>query len=162
MAQLPPRYQFFTGIKNKYKWKLFIAKPPQSNSTQPFTFPFLDICFYNENKTYISDIDLSMARSQYEKSSVFPLVLRPFYHLWLPAPKDTAEVIRQEFNGTENMCKLHLWNHKINKVLLFHEVSVPCTELCSYFPCVNRTQTSSGHLESLVIGEDTIYSLETK
>lgn len=54
---------------------------------QPWTYPFIDIAYYDENDTHIWQANYgfdSIDACSLSKDKVFPLVWRPFGEIWLP------------------------------------------------------------------------------
>ena len=104
----------------KYKWR----------------YPFIDIKFYQENDTDIWKMD-NMDPQQYRifKSDFYPLHLRPFGKMWLPAPKDTNNFLKTKFR--EFTCKSGKWNHvkeKHRRTKLVRD----CSMIVDYYPHVER------------------------
>ena len=161
LKDLPPRFGRYT-VEMEYRWKVYVVKHhPYENSTQNWSYPFLDICFYKytNNGTVIQDIDASFTDSWYKVNSVFPLMKRPFYHLSLCVPRETPRILGQEYNISK--CVSHWWDHKTRKYIS-DQISVSCTKLHPYFPFVSRGEMKTGTREYLMMGSKVvnIYDVE--
>ena len=160
LAKLSSRYGHYTK-DNAPRWKLYMAKRHQfENSTNSWASPFVDICFYRKNGTYIQDISKTFSTSRYEIESVFPVIPRPFYHLSLLCPRDTAKVVNTEYKIKENRCRSAWWDHRKRKGIQSKMTS--CSELYPYFPFVNHEKHKNSSVEYLEINGRVIYLYETE
>lgn len=54
---------------------------------QKWSYPFIDISYFNENSTHIWRVNYAanaVADCSLLKTDIFPLVWRPFGEIWLP------------------------------------------------------------------------------
>lgn len=99
-------------------------------------WPYLDLTFYRESRTHITEIAQSNSREySFLKSDTFPLIFRPLGPMWAPAPRNTLAFLQETYpNNFE--CTSLIWSH-------FHErpvkpISLPCHELANRFAFVKR------------------------
>ena len=141
--------QFILHTKTRNRWKFYDEKKSRPIHGRPWKYPFLDLCFYYQNKNFIWDVDPWLKkRYRYPKSNVFPLIQRPFGDLMLPAPRRTKAVIEQTYSL--DRCQTTPYNHSTE-----HRkpgglvVTVPCAALRDSFPFVSHHVTSQGDNETL-------------
>ena len=104
----------------KYKWK----------------FPFIDVFFYQENKTHLSRY-FRDKRIFTLKHHVFPLKLRPFGKYWLPTPKSPIKYLeRLNYTGFYADCIRSTWNHRLE--IGQSPDTIKCSTLKRIYPLVNR------------------------
>lgn len=87
LATLEPDYVAHTSGDRVKFWSS--AAPSGPAGGYPWQWPYIDVCFYDENATHIWDASSEFRDYVYPKTIVFPTHLRPFTGLWLPAPRDT-------------------------------------------------------------------------
>ena len=118
---------------------------------------YMDIKFYQEDKE-LWKID-NMDRQKYTvyKSDFYPLHLRPFGTIWLPAPKDTRLFLLNKYKSFE--CKTGHYNHVQEKVKKVVSVS-NCSVVLDYYPHVVRTRHEHGKrgvVETLLFQNRTLH-----
>ena len=85
-APLAPEY-VLTPTNVRFKFYHIGGK---KMSRYRWTWPYVDVFMYTENSTHIQDTGITYdTEFVFPKSITFPLHLRPFGKLWLPAPRDT-------------------------------------------------------------------------
>ena len=138
LSKLQPRYRI---LKKYPRWKFF------SSVSVPFkdygwAWPFLDLIFYKDRGSYIQEID-SLTREKFNKSTVFPLIKRPFSGLMLPAPRNTLSYLKQRYRL--NRCATNIYNHSRESTTPKHtHKSTDCKHLYNSLPFVFRHQLGSG------------------
>ncbi|KAL8558474.1 hypothetical protein ACOMHN_052291 [Nucella lapillus] len=138
LRKLAPTFRLSTS--QKVRWKLFSQRSPkiQDRSFADWSWPFVDISFYEENSTHIWDMDHKVTTLVYRKADVFPLSYRPFQGRMLPAPKNTSAVLSQTYSSVD-MCSVTAYSHRtetdVTKVKL---ATVRCQRLRHRFPFVVR------------------------
>ena len=119
------------AIKHMSSYKVFYRDAPHAGGFN-WHFPFLDIFFYERNKTHLWC--LKIPDFKYSVDDIFPLVLRPLGQLWLPAPRNSHRL----FEGNVfDLCITHFWNHRLeapNEIMKTH-----CNQLNNIYPFVERT-----------------------
>ena len=121
--------------KKKEYYKIFFKNTPSAGGYS-WNFPFIDIFVYMQNKTHIwqmGDPDTAV-RSKY----IFPLAMRPFGQLWLPAPRKPKKLF--DFDPFDD-CKSYYWNHK--KETGQNETTVKCKDIQHIYPFVQRDNQST-------------------
>ncbi|XP_050418138.1 uncharacterized protein LOC126831592 [Patella vulgata] len=133
-------------LEKNVRWKFY------SNYSRPiedvdWSWPFLDISFFEENSTHIWDADPEDSETFiYKKGDVFPLTRRPFMGLLFPAPKNTTNVILQTFNPRR--CKSIEYSHEFENDV-DDSTEVECDLLNTRYPLVRRKWLSNGVNETL-------------
>lgn len=140
-----------SSIERFHKFKLFYKDSPNAG-TKPWTWPYIDIKYYMENDTHIWNLD-SKPRIRYiERSSFYPLHLRPLSWLWLPAPRDTRGYLINKYKRFR--CRNSHWNHRDEERQKSRKVR--CWRLYHYYPFVWREKLEGGVLEVLRLDGDII------
>ncbi|VDK32345.1 unnamed protein product [Dibothriocephalus latus] len=100
-------------------------------------WPFIDIGYYTSSATHIQE------RASYEgvqptlaKSNVFPLIIRPFYKHWVPAPRNVFAVITQPKPDNVD-CYTPGWSHAFETPL--QRRSMPCNKLAHRYAFVEHS-----------------------
>ncbi|XP_062577793.1 uncharacterized protein LOC134239631 [Saccostrea cucullata] len=142
------------------QWKVF-----RKNYNQ---WPFVDVFFYDENKTHIWDtVPQYRGRFVFSKSDVFPLDYRLFNGLCLPVPKNIKVILEQNYEI--DRCQSPKFDHLTNnRIPSKKRMNIPCNKLFSRFPFVFRDHvdqvfpSSSTFIESKKnIDQSQILSTET-
>ena len=127
----------------------------------PWNWPFADVTFYEEN-----DNSVWAADNQFKvnRSSFYPLHLRPFSGMWLPSPRDPRLLLQMKYRQFK--CKPDNYDHKHemslsywNKIFPSFIQTVNCRSVVGYYPFVHRTVHKKGVNETLKIGELDIYTV---
>lgn len=135
-----------------HKFKFFYRDSPFAGS-RSWKWPFIDVKYYLENRTHVWTLD---KRSKWVPRSIFyPLHLRPFASMWLPAPRDTRSFLRNKYGRFR--CRSSRWNHRIESRQTPKKVR--CWRLHSYYPFVWRDQSPAGVIESLMQDSRVIHSV---
>ncbi|CAF3447468.1 unnamed protein product [Rotaria sp. Silwood2] len=126
-------------LSNKKKqpkyYKVFFKSTPSAGDYS-WNFPFIDVFFYEKNETHlweISDPD-NIIKLEY----IFPLVMRPFGELWLPAPRYPEKLF--DFNPYDD-CIGHFWDHRNETGQ--EVISTKCDDLKHIYPFVERHNQSN-------------------
>lgn len=150
-------YELYTGYR--WRWKLYPVNGSRIPGKQ-WRWPYVDICFYEENATHIIDVEPGSRDYVYRKDDVFPLVARPFEGLLLPAPANTAKVVAEHVSD-ESECLSNSWSHRDENYVPPELIcSVKCRHLYGAYPFVfrdrSRPPASTTALEYLRIGNATV------
>lgn len=146
---LKPKFQFTE--RQRVSWK-FYAESAGAISAQPWRWPFVDICFFDESPTHVFEHDLDMfPEFVFPKEWIFPTVLRPFGRLMLAAPRRTRNVLDLTYNLDE--CVISHYSHRTEMGKDESEVdSVLCDELSTVYPFVEHESLgTAGCNETLVM-----------
>jgi len=144
-----------------HKFKAYFTKSPRIKRA-PWKWPFIDIKFFKENETHIWKYDAPKGVvDPVHKLDFYPLHLRPFSDLWLPAPKNSQYLLHTKFK--EFKCSSAGWDHKIERhVKKEDKVTIPCGDLKDVYPYVCRQWKQQGEtmvvMETLVLDNHSIYS----
>lgn len=139
-----------------FKFKFF-QKSSKKIRNYPWRWPFIDIKFYNETKDLVQNVD---GKKIYKipTKEFFPLHLRPFAHLWLPAPHNTRYFLQTKFKKFK--CRSHSWDHKNETFQRQREAR--CQDIYSVYPHVQRTKIiEAGEtfvMENLMLGSRLLHS----
>ncbi|VDK71740.1 unnamed protein product [Dibothriocephalus latus] len=102
-----------------------------------WAWPIVDIGYYISNATHIHELATANGRYyDYAKSDIFPLLLRPFYKMWAPAPRNTFAFTMQTYPGDGN-CSSLTWSHAFEVGIKGQ--SVPCADLAERYAFVERS-----------------------
>ena len=147
-AQLAPIYVLNTSAK--YRWK-FYANNSTLVTRLLWKFPFVDISFYEKDNVSIWDEDpIFTRRNTFLESDVFPLCLRPYDGVYVPAPRNQKAFVTE--NDLE-VCSSQKYDHRketsVKGGLIFR---TKCSSLWDRWPFVFRTKTEHGTNETLRIG----------
>ncbi|XP_061173406.1 uncharacterized protein LOC133182576 [Saccostrea echinata] len=112
------------------QWKVF-----RKNDNQ---WPFVDVFFYDENKTHIWDtVPQYRGRFVFFKSDIFPLAYRLFNGMCLPVPRNMKVIIEQNYEI--DRCQSPKFDHFTNgRIPPKKRLNIPCNKLYSRFPFVFR------------------------
>ncbi len=140
----------YNGL-NSYKAFFNDTNSPYAGK-YPWRSPFIDILFYEYNKTHLWEENNRKYTTQLK--NIFPLVLRPYGPFWLPSPRDPLGYF--ESVGTKdlkNMCIRSSWNHKKEKTQEIIEVK--CKLLVLDYAFVNQTVVNKTHIIEDVVSLNT-------
>lgn len=105
-------------------------------------YPFIDICYYNENESTLWDTETKyFSKFRFPVSMVFPLRRRPFMDMMLWAPRQTEKYLSLTY-GNLSICKTHHYSHRLEHGIGRKVSSIDCRLLWNVYPFVFR------HLES--------------
>ncbi|ELU07370.1 hypothetical protein CAPTEDRAFT_187730, partial [Capitella teleta] len=136
--------------------------PGKTIKPYSWAWPFMDIIAYEKSKTGFSNIDRTKGhRFKAQVDWIYPLHMRPFGPVWVPAPRDPWKMMGVTYkNGMkEFLCREPAWDH-------MHEtnrksVERTCKDLHNDYRFVYREPKSDGGLiETLKLGDETLYSVE--
>ncbi|BHF70714.1 hypothetical protein SprV_0301376700 [Sparganum proliferum] len=106
-------------------------------SRNDWAWPFVDMGYYVSNVTHISELASAYGRYySYAKSDVFPLLLRPFYKNWVPAPRNALLFTQQTYPESVG-CSALTFSHPFETGLRSRRV--PCIELADRYAFVERS-----------------------
>ncbi|CAF1491420.1 unnamed protein product [Rotaria sordida] len=132
---LVQHYVLLNGAgKLKYS-KVFFKNTPSAGGYS-WNFPFIDIFFYITNETHLWET--TNPDNIIKKEYIFPLIMRPFGELWLPAPRKPEKFFN--FDPYDN-CIGHFWNHRYE--IGQEQLSTKCNHLKHIYPFVERHNQSN-------------------
>jgi len=152
----------FKGIVTNYRWKLAYRHLPLIRKGISWSYPFLDISFFRLTSDKVSDADTPWADRgfRYKICDVFPLVERPFWDLWLPAPRRTDAILKATYDL--DMCVSSSYSHSL-EIYLEQSFSVSCNTLREYYPfVVRRTVNGTVEAEQLMLNNSFIQTVMVK
>nr|ACD54726.1 lipopolysaccharide choline phosphotransferase-like protein [Adineta vaga] len=124
-----------------------------SVSKFPWTFPFVDIFFYATNESHLwlyNRPEQLLVELQY----IFPLIMRPFGQLWLPAPKQPLSFLPFDI---EINCVGNYWDHR-NETFV-NITTQKCVDLTDVYPFVHREIHNGSMTEILRINSTIIHTV---
>jgi hypothetical protein len=141
------------------RWKMFYGNISKINNNIHWSFPFLDISFFRVIPRFVVDSDPGWAnRFRYNISDVFPLVIRPFWDMWIPAPRNTRAVIETTYNISK--CISNYYSHAKEK-LTKATYRLSCQTMNEFYPHVKITKSNtSGVVEELVFNGSVVHSIK--
>ena len=137
LLELQPKYKI---LKVYPRWKFF------SNESIKFkrygwAWPFIDLVFYADHGGYIQEVD-NLRREKFDKSSVFPLIKRPYFDLFLPAPRNTSSYLKKQYSLDK--CVTNKWNHSSEQPTpKYSHKQIDCKLLHFSHPFVFRSKLHS-------------------
>ena len=85
--------------------------------------------------------------SRFPKFIVFPLTRRPFWNMSLPSPRMTKRFLQTNFDL--DTCYSGYWNHSA-EAWRKGGVTLPCKDLKSHHPFVDRIELPTGEVEEVL------------
>ena len=150
------------GPKEFEYYKFYFSASPRF-SEHPWRYPFVDLIFYHENQTHLWPENMQKTSSILKKT-IFPLELRPYGPLWLPAPRLPHEfLLAVNWSRYDRICINGDWSHKYERLKYteddqsFHS-AVYCQDLQEFYPFVQRS--SSKKQEHLVLNRTIIQIMQ--
>ncbi|CAF1190959.1 unnamed protein product [Adineta steineri] len=137
--------------------------PESKSKVIPSTrrYPFIDIFYYDENKTHIWD-HKQCCHHNISKSVVFPLSIRPLGSLWLPAPRNPFDYFQELhpplFSHVESECHVRGYAANIMKVMFKPPMIVQCKTLSRMYPFVERRKNN---IERLILDGEVLQTMST-
>ena len=157
LATLSPRYTVIkTGPRSKFYSSRSIRK-----TKYPWKWPYIDINFFTENATHITDASEEFYRYVYPKSVTFPLHARPLGDIYMNSPFDAYATLKLTYNNL-NECMTNSYSHKDEQIKSDDINIVACDVLQRVVPFVHRSPNSDGVRETLMIGNTVIHSIVLK
>ena len=144
VADAGPRLKFFSSLSN-------------STSSYPWKWPYIDICFFNDNSTHVRDSSGEFSAIVFPKSITFPLHARPLGTMYMNAPFDSYATLLRTYNDL-HLCATHHYSHK-TEIGGGAVSKIPCVRLRDSVPFVHRSASSKGIRETLMRGESIIHSM---
>jgi hypothetical protein len=115
-----------------------------------YKYPYIDVCFFAEDKDRIWDNHPYFSRNKFKKSHIFPLHVRPFEGLMVYAPKVSLHLLNIVY-GVTDICQT--WRYFHNHESGGHKVvKVKCELLKNHYPFVFRRWVDGKMEETLKIG----------
>lgn len=145
-------WQFYENKRTNLKF--FFRKSPSAGG-YTWKWPFIGISLYTDKGNYIE------SGNSFEKSIIFPLVLRPIGSLWLPAPRNVEKFleVRAKYHysnlSIKDKCYLQQYSHKEERVK-YRKTMVKCSELRNTYPYIEKHCDKDFCLESLMLNDVTM------
>ncbi|VDP72503.1 unnamed protein product [Echinostoma caproni] len=145
LKRLPKPYKWYA---QKQRDKLFTTLLPKGknhldlelsrhSSPYPWGWPFLDICYFQTNRTHFWEVNLKELWNPVfiPRSVIFPTYFRPLGEEWYPAPRDTDRYLRLWYRR-----KAGCFNNGYSHVLegRFKSKELPCQMLLHRYAQVKR------------------------
>ncbi|ELT95240.1 hypothetical protein CAPTEDRAFT_211109 [Capitella teleta] len=160
-GMLSARYNIsyvITGGLHKLYWS-----PGKKIKPYSWAWPFMDIIAYNKSKESFSNLDIyRIHRFKAQLDWVYPLHMRPFGPVWVPAPRDPWRMMGLTYKKgmREFVCSEPHYDH-IRERGRKGAKKNSCKDLHGDYRFVYREPKSDGGLiETLKLGDETLYSIE--
>ena len=152
---LEPKFTYTE--RGTVSWK-FYAEAADEIDGFSWRWPFVDVFFFDESSTQVLDHDQFFARDFfYPKAWVFPLVLRPFGKLMLPAPRRTKEVLDKTYDVER--CEIGSYNHRKEMGKTASEVgTVDCDDLVTMYSFVEHVPLGADSCNETLVLNGTVLS----
>ena len=152
---LEPKFTYTE--RGTVSWK-FYAEAADEIDGYSWRWPFVDVFFFDASSTQVLDHDPFFARDFfYPRAWVFPLVLRPFGKLMLPAPRRTKGVLDVTYNLQE--CKISHYSHRREKGKDWNEIkTVACDDLRPVCPFVEHVPLDADSCNETLVLNGTVLS----
>lgn len=158
---------YYLHAPNFRQWKFLTSGRHFVNDSKTFTsWPYIDIFFFDENRTHIWDAVTAKESSEmftmfcYTKDIVFPLIRHPFEIYNVLVPRCPKTFLEQSYDVS--LCVTSVFSHKQEAPVQNRQVSVPCSRLHPYLPFGFRNKSCGITRYVLKIGNTVIYSLNTR
>ncbi|KAF8565847.1 hypothetical protein P879_09433 [Paragonimus westermani] len=152
----PPRDKLYAKLIRANETHLDVER---SHPALSWGWPFLDISYFDTNRTHVLDTAGSNGRYYiWPIDVVFPLYFRPFGTDWYPAPRNPMQFNRISYGSTV-MCMFSGYSHVFEKKV--SQGSVPCRSLavhCAFVehrPCEKQTSSSR---DSMILSVERLVS----
>ena len=137
LAMLQPKYKV---LKVYPRWNFFSSESRKFKRYK-WSWPYIDLIFYADHGRYIKEID-RLNREKFDKSYVFPLIKRPYWDLFLPAPRNTSRYLKKRYRLDK--CITNKYNHSSEKMTAkASRKQIDCKLLYKFHPFVFRPQLDS-------------------
>ena len=144
VASVEPDFRLLNVAAAGCQWKFYLSTPVPGSHRPWFSlssarWPYVDVFLYEKNATHVWNTCSWFTEEIWPLWTVFPLRRRPFGHLWLPAPCDTAAMLAVNFDT--NRCQSREYDHRRSGPLwlwLRSAAEVDCWSLETTWPFVRR------------------------
>lgn len=154
-----PNRNIYGGIYHKHK--IFFKDEPEI-PCYSWRWPFIDIAFFQSNKTHIWNYDSPFTgpTCYLKKTDYYPLIKRPLGNVWVPSPREPLKYLKSKFAHFE--CSVTHCHRDVNPGCIETNTKVPCDSLTNTYPYVVRTQGSTPGTtkETLTLGSNKLYTVE--
>ena len=152
LMQKAPQYLLYMQGKvfeSNYLWKFYDSNG-YSVPLKNFKWPLVDLFFFDYNTTHIWMTDPRFINKRcYHRSAVFPLRKRPLGPFEIPVPCDLPTVLGVNFDIST--CKSPSHNHVLDMHIPLGGQEVPCKQINSFTPLVNRSINNGVMTENLML-----------
>ena len=139
----------FSQVEREY-FKISFRHAPHAGS-RPWRFPFVDIYFYTVNGTHL--FSKSHKTTVIQLSHIFPLVMRPFGQIWLPAPRHPEYILPHDVT---DVCIKSSYDYKTESFGKGHTAN--CSDLTDIYPFVIRDGAKKS-VEYLKMEQSTVHTV---
>ena len=139
-----------------YFWK-FYSSTGDHVPRREIKWPFIDMFFFDSNITHLWISDPRYSKLDcYPRSLVYPLRKRPVGSLMINAPCDVNRFLSTKW-GDLSICVTRHYNHRLEMPILFiGGQRIPCHQLNSFTPLVNRSVNNDVTTEELILAGEVI------
>jgi len=144
VAPLEPDFRLMNETPAGCEWKVYMtaALPGTYRSwrLRASRWPFVDVFFYDRNATNVWNACHWYKNEVWPMRIVFPLRRRPFGHLSLPAPCDSAAALEMAFHDVSR-CRSRNFDHRRDRPIwlnLRRPAEVECSSLETLWPFTRR------------------------
>ena len=141
--------------------KIFFRDKPKAGHRW-WTFPFIDIFFYNSDKEN-GKFCINSKCAQY--TEIFPLKLRPFGFYWLPTPKNINHHLQYQllrrtstFINIDEMCIKAGGDHQ-RELKIKLNLEFKCYLLKDSYQFVDKTCNKTHCIETLKLNGTSLYTI---
>lgn len=139
----------FSEPEREY-FKISFRHAPHAGN-RPWRFPFVDIYFYTTNATHL--FSKSHKMTVFSLDHIFPLVMRPFGQVWLPAPKHPEHILAA---SVTNICIKSSYDYRTESFGKGHTAN--CSDLTDTYPFVVRDGTKKS-MEYLKMEQSIVHTV---
>ena len=148
-----------------HKFHFYRTDSPKTTLRQ-IGFPYIDVKFYTENSTNVWPVDMEHDGAMVRRQDFYPLVFRPLFNAWYPAPQNTHYWLKRKFGDFR--CSSKWYSHRSQSIAIGYHSK--CSSVKSCYPYVQRlpycTRTPEGRrvesaaASAAVASGDEQYTLE--
>ena len=141
-----------------WQWKFW----SNNNSVQTgrmWNWPFIDIYFFEDNGTHITDVTYKEPTTFAPRTYVLPVQLGIFENMILPVPRNVNAYL-SGFYDIKDTCISNWWNHRDEKPPKHLNMVIPCKMLHHIYPVVYRYQSNGLPYEELRLQNTILYRIQ--
>ena len=141
-----------------YFWKFYSNNFAKSGHSE-WNWPFIDIRFYADNETHLSDVPCKNQPNYFDpRSEILPLENGIFENMIFPVPRNMEAYLHRRYK-MHGQCLTHHWNHKTNR-RMGKSSRMPCHKLFGVYPLVHQFQLGNSSFEELRLGNKVLYTVD--
>ena len=154
--------EYYMQREKAFKFKFF-ARTGSYAGEYEWKWPFIDVKYFKDTTdgkgVYKMDYYTFFGESTNKRGDVFPIHRRPFGKLWLPAPSNSRQFLRNKYG--KFTCTGHNWDH-INEDRQEKRYA-SCRDMINTYTHVHRTWIDNNTcIESLLLRDTILHSVEVK